>query len=395
MNLIWLNPFSGISGDMLLGALLDLGAPLDDIRAAVASTGLTGWELTAERVVNGGIAATHARTATTDTATHRSAAALLEMVSRAEPAPVAAAARRAVTAIAEAEGTLHDQDPATVHLHEIGGWDTVIDTVGAAAALHALGGPRLSSAPPALGTGSVRTRHGVMPSPAPATMALLAAAGAPAVGADVPFETVTPTGAALLGVHAERFGPMPAMTLRRIGYGAGTKEFPGRANVLPAVLGDAPSGSDAAHLPQELLETNVDDVTGEVLGHLLGVLLAAGAADAWITPVVMKKNRPAHTVHVLADPGAPADRLAELLLRETGSLGLRRSPLTKLALPRRTAEVDVRGHRIRVKAGPHGAKPEHDDVAAAAAALGAPLRAVADEARAAFHGSTTFDAPSD
>jgi uncharacterized protein (DUF111 family) len=348
--ILWLNPFSGISGDMLLGALLDLGAPLEGVRDAVGRTGLSGWELTAERVTRGGIGATRAVVEVTDTATERRAAELLAHVERAGAGAGVAAA--AVRAVAEVEAGIHGIDPAQVHLHEIGGLDTVVDTVGVAAALDLLGVTEVHCGPLALGAGTVATRHGVLPVPAPATAALLAQAGAPVVGVGE-GETVTPTGAALLVAAGVRFGPLPAMTLRGVGYGAGGRDPAGRANV--------------------------DDVTGEVLGHLVGRLLDAGAADAWLSPIVMKKGRPAHTVHVLVAPERAAG-CERIVLAETGSLGLRRTPVDRAALPRHTTTVDVEGHPIRLKHGPWGVKPEHDDVAAAAAALDLPLREVARRA---------------
>ncbi|WP_308259492.1 nickel pincer cofactor biosynthesis protein LarC [Pseudonocardia sp. H11422] len=377
--ILWLNPFSGISGDMLLGALLDLGAPLQGVRDAVAATGLAGWELTAEPAPRGALVATRARVTVHDTATERPSAALLEMIARARPAPVAELAARAVRAIAEVEGRLHGVPADEVHLHEIGGVDTVVDTVGVAAALHLLDVQEVHCGPLALGSGTVQTRHGTLPLPAPATAALLAAGGAPVTSTGLAGETVTPTGIALLLAAGARFGPVPQMTVRATGYGAGGRDVPERPNVLQGLLGTGPVWSSDPGDPMVHLESNVDDVTGEVLGHLVERLLEAGAADAWITPIVMKKSRPAHTVHVLADP-ARAGECERIVLRETGSLGLRRSTVDRLALPRRIATVEVDGHRIRVKTGPWGAKPEHDDVAAAALALGLPLRAVAERA---------------
>ncbi|MFC4947303.1 nickel pincer cofactor biosynthesis protein LarC [Pseudonocardia sp. GCM10023141] len=378
MSTLWLNPATGISGDMLLGALLDLGAPLDGVRAAVAATGLTGWGLDVEQVTRGVLRATRAVVTVTDTATERHASQLLEMIALAHPAPVAALAARAVTAIATVEAALHGAPVASVHLHEIGGHDTVVDTVGVAAALHLLGVTEVVCGPLAMGSGTIRTSHGVLPLPAPATAALLARAGATVAPSDIAGETVTPTGIALLLAADARFGPLPAVTVTGAGYGAGGRDVPDRPNVLQALLGER-SGQLQELL---LLETNVDDVTGEVLGHLLGLLLTAGAADAWITPIVMKKGRPAHTVHVLVD-AAGAAACERIVLAETGTLGIRRTPVQRHALPRETSTVTVGGHEIRLKHGPHGVKPEHDDVAAAAAALDLPLREVAAQARRA------------
>lgn len=375
--ILWLNPFSGISGDMLLGALLGVGAPPDAVRASVASTGITGWRLDVATEQRGGLAATRAAVHTEDRVRERRAGELLEIVGRARPEPVAALAGRAVQALAEVEAGLHAVPVADVHLHEIGGVDTVVDTVGVAAALHELGVTDVHCGPLAMGEGTVRTRHGVLPLPAPATAALLARMAAPIVPAGVVGETVTPTGAALLLAAGARFGPAPAMSVRAAGYGAGGKEFPGRSNVLQALLGAAEHDTRT----MVLLETNVDDVTGELLGHLVGRLVAEGAADAWVTPVVMKKGRPAHTVHALVDPAA-ADGCERLLLAETGSLGARRHSVERRALPRRMRTVELDGRPIRVKYGPWGGKPEYDDVAEAAEALDRPLREVARRALA-------------
>ncbi|MFH9090837.1 LarC family nickel insertion protein [Streptomyces sp. NPDC017673] len=277
-----------------------------------------------------------------------------------------------MTAIAEAEGRLHDADPADVHLHELGGHDTLVDIVGSAAALHALGVTDVVSAPLPLGRGRVEAAHGVLPCPAPATLALLA--GAAVTGSDLPGETVTPTGAALLHAAGARYGPPPPMTLDATGYGSGTRRLPDRPNVVSVSLGSPlPSAPDEDVV---VLETNLDDVTGELLGYVITRALDAGALDAWTTPAVMKKGRPAQVLHVLTSPHQER-RLRDLLLSETGALGIRRVGATRTTLPRAFETVEVDGHPIRVKHGPYAAKPEHDDVVAAAAALGLSLRAVA------------------
>jgi uncharacterized protein (TIGR00299 family) protein len=380
--IVWLNPFSGISGDMLLGALLDLGAPLEGVRDTIAGTGLTGWRLEARDVRRGGMRALGAEVTVDDDAPERRAGDLLDLVGRAGPEPVARLARAAVTLIAQVEARVHQVPVADVHLHEIGGLDTVVDTVGVAAALHLLGITQVWSGPLALGSGVVRTRHGLLPVPAPATAELLR--GMPVTGLDAPGETVTPTGAALLAAAGCRFGPLPAMTVRATGYGAGSRDPSDRPNVLPATLGT--STADAGgYEPMVCLETTVDDVTGEVLGYLTSVLLDAGAADVWTVPGVGKKNRPVQVVTVLSRPERAED-LRRRLLAETGSLGVRRSRVDRYAAPRRTIEVRVAGRPVRVKCGPHRMKPEHDDLVAVARATGLPLQAVAQRALAAVPG---------
>ncbi len=395
--ILWLNPFAGISGDMLLGALLDLGAPLEEVRAAIASTGVTGWELTAEPVARCGMRACHARVRVTGAPPERRAARLIELAAAARPAAAARLAITALTALAEAEGRVHGRPADEVHLHELGGVDTLADTVGVAAAATALGVSEVWSAPLALGSGSIAMAHGRYPAPAPGTLALLAGAEVtglgpaadPAAGSWAAGETVTPTGAALLRALGCRYGSPPAMRLAGTGYGAGSRDVPGRANVLPALLGApasaAPGAADGHVETLIVVETTVDDVTGELLGDLPAALLGAGAADTWITPVTGKKGRPAYVVTALCPPGCAAAVQARLLA-ETGSLGARQHLVQRRALPRSADEVLVAGQRIRVKSGPHRDKPEHADVAAAARATGQPQRLIAEQAIAQILG---------
>jgi uncharacterized protein (TIGR00299 family) protein len=369
----WINAPTGLAGDMLLAALIDVGAPLAAIRAAVAATGLSGWELDVEQTESHGLTATRVRVRVTDDRTERRAAELIALASRAVPRAVADLSVAALTSIAEAEAGVHGTDPSSVHLHELGGHDTVVDIVGTAAALHALGVTEVFCAPLPLGTGRIKTAHGVLPSPAPATLALLR--GAVITGTDVPGETVTPTGAALLAAAGTRYGPPPPMTLGRTGYGAGTRRLADRPNVVAVTLGERPdpNGRDEDVV---ILETNLDDVTGETLGHVIDMALECGALDAWVTPAVMKKARPAHVLHVLSSPDH-AERLQALVLEETGSLGIRRTTTSRTVLPRRFETVSLDGVPVRIKHGPYGAKPEHDDLVAAATRLRVPLRTAA------------------
>ena len=405
--ILWLNPFSGISGDMLLGALLDLGAPMEEVRAAIASTGITGWTLTSEPAHRAGLTARRALVQVDEQVPGRHAAELLAMARAARPAAAGQLAAAAISALAGAEGRLHGVPADEVYLHELGGVDTIVDTVGVGAALHTLGVSAVWSAPLGLGAGVVKMAHGQFPAPAPATVALLEGAhvtGIPGIAPPASAagkmawplagETVTPTGAALLRAMGCQYGPMPALRVAGSGYGAGARDVPGRPNVLPVVLGE-PVADGATIQPQDLparhagqpaavetllvVETTVDDVTGELLGELPGLLLAAGALDVWITAVTGKKGRPAHVVTALCRPAA-AGPVQARLLHETGSLGARQQHVRREALPRHETEVTVQGHGIRVKVGPHRAKPEHDDVAAAARATGLALHQVTREA---------------
>ncbi|MFI1092678.1 nickel pincer cofactor biosynthesis protein LarC [Streptomyces sp. NPDC020917] len=370
----WINPFAGLAGDMLLAALVDAGAPLDAVRDAVAATGMTGWELTVDRVTSHGLFALRVDVRVTDPAAERSAGDLLELASRAAPGPVADFAVAAVSAIATAEGRIHGVPPHDVHLHELGGHDTLVDIVGIGAALHHLDVSDVVCAPLPLGTGSCHSAHGIIPAPAPATLALLE--GAQATGTTVPGETVTPTAAAVLVAAGARYQRMPPVALGRTGYGAGTRVLDDRPNVCTATLAARADGCEE-HVT--VLETNLDDVTGETLAHVMTSLRGAGALDVWVTPAIMKKGRPGHVLHCLTDDER-RDALQELIFAETGTLGVRRIGTTRGTLPRRTGTVDVGGTAVRVKHGPYRAKPEHDDVAAAAAVLGLPLLAVAERA---------------
>lgn len=371
--ILWINPYSGVSGDMLLGALLDLGAPLDGVRRAIAATGLTGWELLAQPADRAGIRATRAVVTVADDAANRRAGELLELIARARPQPVATLAHAAVSALAEVEARIHGTTVELVHLHELGGHDTVVDTVGVAAALHLLEVEAVYSGPLWLGVGEISTAHGLIPAPAPATLELVE--GMTVVAGALRGESVTPTGAALLRAAGARFESAPALTVVRSGYGAGGRDVPGRPNVLPVTLGRA---SPARREPMTVVETTVDDVTGEVLGHLVGELRRAGAADVWITAAVGKKNRPVHVVSVLCGP-ARVDELEALLLAETASLGARRHEVSRTVAPRHVETVAVGGVDVRIKVGPAGRKPEHDDLVRLARVRGTTLRRATDE----------------
>ncbi len=385
----WFHCFSGIAGDMALGALLDAGADLDAVREIVGRLPVDGWALEVEPVLRCGIAATRAHVRANETGVVRTAAHINGLVDEARlPPRVAHRALATFRALAEVEGRLHRRPPEQVHFHEVGGLDAIVDVVGTAAALEVLGVDDVRSSPVANGTGMVRAAHGLLPNPAPAVVELLA--GAPTYGIDVPFELTTPTGAALLAATVTAWGPLPALRMAASGFGAGGREIDGRPNVTQVVVGEA-MGSAAdpdADLggpggqPVVLLEANVDDATGEVLAHAIAALLGAGAHDAWVTPIVMKKGRPAHMVSALADT-ALSRQVAAVLVAETGSLGVRGSVVARWPRARDLGTVDVAGLPVRVKVSPGRVKVEYDDAARVAEARRLPLREVVTEAEAA------------
>jgi pyridinium-3,5-bisthiocarboxylic acid mononucleotide nickel chelatase len=268
-----------------------------------------------------------------------------------------------------------------VHFHELGGIDAIVDIVGVAAALEVLDVAEVASSAVSTGTGVVRTAHGLLPNPAPAVVELLA--GAPVRGLDVPVELTTPTGAALLATMASQWGPLPPMTVDATGFGAGSAELEALPNLTQVVLGTAASRDAPAGQPLTLLEANLDDATGETLAVAVAALLEAGAADAWITPIVMKKGRPAHTVSALCDP-VLAESLAAVLATETGTLGVRSTAITRWPAARRSGVVEVDGASVRVKVGPGRVKVEHDDAARAARRTGLPVREVVSRAEEAW-----------
>jgi len=286
--------------------------------------------------------------------------------------------------LADVEGRLHHRPAGQVHFHEVGGIDAIIDIVGTCAALEILGVDQVWSSAVANGTGMVRSAHGMLPVPAPAVVELLQ--GAPTYGTEVPYELTTPTGAALLVATVTGWGPMPRMRVTATGFGAGTRDIEALPNLVQVVLGQAEPALSSRPKPGQpvaLLEVNVDDATGETLAHAVAALLDAGAHDAWVTPIVMKKGRPAHTVSALADL-ALADQVATVLVAETGSLGVRGDVVQRWPAARVEDQVEVDGVPVRVKVGAGRVKVEHDDAARAARRTGLPLREVVSRAEEAW-----------
>jgi len=385
MRCAYFDCFCGAAGDMILAALVHAGLKLDSLQEVVARLRLPGVELDAEPVRRGGFAATHVTVHVAHEAHHhhRHLPDILKIIAAAQFSPrVTKDAGRVFTRLAEAEATAHGISVDKVHFHEVGAADAIVDIVGACAGLEALGIEQLVCSPIPTGSGTVECAHGILPVPAPATAELLR--GVPLAACDAPGELTTPTGAAILTTLAESFGPLPPMRVATIGYGAGTRENRSRPNILRVLIGDLPV--PAGDVPESILvlETQVDDATGQNVAYAVERLLEAGALDVFTVPIGMKKGRPGQLVTVLCRP-ADAAALEAILFGETTTLGVRRHECQRTALERATHTVTTRFGALRVKVGRRGDQvvqtwPEYEDCAAAARTHGVPLRTVQDAA---------------
>jgi hypothetical protein len=344
VRVAYLDCFSGVSGDMLLGAMLDAGLPLDELQGALAGLPLEGWSLSAQKVKRAGIAATHAVVDVRDEQPARTLEDILRIVADArlpdaDKERAAAVFRR----LAEAEASVHGEPIEAVHMHDVGAVDAIVDVVGVVSGLRMLRAERLYCSALPLGEGEVSGPHGTLPVPAPATLALVAGTSAvveKSASPDAPVrgELVTPTGAAIVTTLVRRGGfERPEMTVERVGYGAGTRNPADRPNVLRLWLGEA--DVDRGTRPMLLIETNIDDMTPEMLAYVQSKLLAEGAADAWLTPVAMKKGRSAVVLSVICSE-ADEERVARLLLRETSTLGVRVRPVHRWEAEREAFEFE-------------------------------------------------------
>jgi len=376
----WLDCGSGASGDMLLGVLLDAGVPADVITAAATAVAPEPVRVETERVARAGLAATRAHVVVAESTTRRTWPDVQALLERADlDAAVRRRAVRTFERLAQAEAHVHDAGVDDVHFHEVGALDAIVDIVGVCAGLEHLGLDALTASAVALGSGRVLTAHGSLTVPPPAVVTLLQ--GAPTYGGPVEMELCTPTGAALLAEWVTAWGPQPPMVGGNVGVGAGGRDPAGHANVVRLILGQ-PTDSSSSLAPDGplLLESNVDDLDPRLWPPVLAALLAAGASDAWLTPILMKKGRPAHTLSVLVDI-AHADAVRAVVFRETSTIGLREQLVAKRALERRDATVQVDGMSVRVKLAVHNgrvvnAQPEYDDVAAVSAVTGDSVKSV-------------------
>ena len=386
MTIAWLDASSGASGDMFLGALVDAGVPVGVIGDAVDKVAPGQVELRTERVSRGGFTAVRCHVEVADSVEHRTWRDVEILLAGAGlHEDVRSLAHDVFARLAEAEAHVHGTAAEDVHFHEVGALDAIADVVGACAGVIHLGLEHVVVSRVSVGGGSVRSEHGHLPVPPPAVVELLR--GVPTSGGPVELELCTPTGAALLATLADSWGPQPAMSVDRVGVGAGGRDPEGHANVLRLLLGRRevalPSGAPGPWL----LESNIDDLDPRIWPVVIAALLEAGASDAWLTPILMKKGRPAHTLSVLVSAES-RDAVRREVYRQTTTIGMRESTVGKHHLERELVGVEVEGQPVAIKmARLDGevvtAQPEFEDVAAAARALGQPIKTVMARAVAA------------
>jgi uncharacterized protein (TIGR00299 family) protein len=385
MKIAYFDCIAGASGDMILGALVDAGLPLETLREKLATLNLANeFELMSQKVTRNGFSATKVDVVVREQRHERHLEEIENLIIKSSlPESIQDRAIAMFRRLAEVEAGIHGKPVAEVHLHEVGGIDTIVDVVGTMLGLEVLGVEREYASPVPLGRGFVQGAHGMIPLPAPATIALLK--GIPVQGSEIEMELVTPTGALLLSSLCSTFGPIPAMTLISLGYGAGARDLP-IPNLMRILVGDLLE-ADNPRLQAEtlvILETNVDDNSPEINGYVLERLFADGALDAFFTPIHMKKNRPATLVSVLCHP-ADVDRLEGILFRETSTLGIRRHFVERRCLQRTIEMVNTPFGQVHMKIAhlPDGtikSAPEYEDCKRAAQAHGVPLRTVYDAA---------------
>jgi hypothetical protein len=386
-NVLWIDAGNGAAGDMLLAALLDAGADLSAVRAAVGRLPVGPVELDVRQVRRHGLRATHVAVRAPDDPSRRGLRDVIAVISRAGlPPAVEAFARATFQRLADAEARVHGIGVEEVHFHEVGAVDAIVDVVGCAVALSAVGGldagERIVS-PVALGTGSVESAHGRLPLPAPAVLEVMTRAGAPIRSHPAEMELCTPTGAALLATLATGWGPAPACTPARVGVGAGAADPTGHPNVLRVLTGTRASTARWQTAPLSQIETTVDDLDPRIWPDLLESLRGAGAHDAWCTPALMRKGRPGHVLSVIADPDR-VDLLCRIVFEQTTTFGVRVFPVERRALRRDRVAVPVGDGTVHVKRGYLDgrvvtAQPEYDEALAQARRGGVPVASVLAE----------------
>ena len=377
-RLLYIDCVAGVAGDMLLGALIDAGADVEHVRSGLDGLAVDGLRLELSRSERHGIACARLEVIAPLERARRRLPEVRELIDAAGlPERARARAQETFRRLAEAEDTVHAIAAEEVHFHELGAIDALADVCGAALALEDLGVERLVCSPLPVPRGFVDAAHGRLPLPAPATLALLR--GAPLYGVEVSAELVTPTGGALVAALCEGYGPLPPMRLEAVGYGAGARELEERPNLVRVLVGEA-LASDPRAAGVSLIETNLDDLSPELVPDAAEAAFAAGALDVWSTPALMKKGRPGLVLSALARPEREG-AVAEAVLRTTTALGLRIAHLERLELERDFQTVRVHGEAVRVKVGRLGGEllnlaPEHDDCMRVAADSGRTVKSV-------------------
>ncbi|HWR50557.1 MAG TPA: nickel pincer cofactor biosynthesis protein LarC [Bryobacteraceae bacterium] len=380
MTICYLDAFSGLSGDMLVGGLADAGADAAALTCALQSLA-TGASFRFEKTKRRGIAATKFFVEGGEQKKHRHLPHILEMIEHGDlPSRVKREASAVFRRLGEAEARVHGVPIEKVHFHEVGAVDSIADIVGACMGLALLSVDEVWCSPVNVGSGTVDTEHGVLPVPAPATAALLE--GKPVYARGPAMELTTPTGAAVVSALASGFGPMPPMTVRSSGYGAADRDFTEHANVLRVVIGEAARAAESTTVA--VLEANIDDSTPEVLGWAMERLLGAGALDVTFTPIAMKKNRPGTLVTVIARP-EHREEMAGILFAETSTLGVRLHDAERRVQAREIVEIDTPHGRVRMKVAREGNfAPEYEDCRQLAIERGVPLKEILIQANLAF-----------
>lgn len=385
MTTAYFDCFSGISGDMTLGALVDAGVSIDALRLELSKLNLPGYEITAEKVKRSGLSATKVHVRLDDKP--QPARHLSDIRSIIEASALSTAIKQKSIGIferlAQAEAKVHGTTPDQVHFHEVGAVDAIIDIVGSVIGLEMLGITTIAGSSVNLGSGSIKTAHGMLPVPAPATVELLR--GIPCYGSSVPFELTTPTGAVILSTLGSSFGPMPQMAVSKTAYGAGNKDIPGQPNVLRLMIGEPASSYDED--TSIVIETNIDDMNPQLYEHMIDKLMQQGAHDAYLTPIIMKKGRPAILLSVLTD-STKQDAVLDTIFRETTSIGVRIREVDRKKLTREIVVIDTAYGKIRVKVSKRGeeiltATPEYEDCRKIAEEKQVPLKQVIEEVKAA------------
>ncbi len=383
LKVIYFDCYSGISGDMALGALLDAGVKLEDLKELLNCLKLDGYRFEAEIVRRGGLTGTRAMVSLDEkTQDARHLSDILELIDSADlPHFVKENSSAVFSRLAEAEAAVHGISVNRIHFHEVGAVDAVVDIVGTASALYLLRVDKIFCSPLPAGRGEVQCAHGKLPLPAPATLELLAKRRVPIKGSDLDFELVTPTGAAIVTTLAESFGSLPSFNIEKVGYGAGSID-PGYPNFLRVLLGYSEPSQVLFEEEAVLIETNIDDQNPEYFGYLMEELFSAGAFDVCYTPIQMKKNRPAVQLTVLAPP-EKTNTIKELIFYETSTLGLRYQNVRKLMRPRETSTVQTEWGPIRIKSCPASGEqsllhfaPEYEDCKTVARISGLPLKEI-------------------